>query len=135
MKPDQYMAALDMRLYNIQQQLNLLLKANNVTLPPDLLVNPPGVGAPTPEAAAAAAQLVAGANMHNETDAAQAAPAPPTMANPAEVKQAHERPMKEWAMPTHIEGVLEEITASPASVQNKTAAWALLLRSGGNRAA
>jgi len=52
MKPEQYMQMLDYRLYNLQQQLTLILNAMDLKVPPDILVTPPGATvAPQPESA------------------------------------------------------------------------------------
>lgn len=42
MKPEQYMQMLDVRLYNLQQQVTALLNAQGVKLDPAVLIPPPG---------------------------------------------------------------------------------------------
>jgi hypothetical protein len=51
-KPEQWMQALDFRLYNLQQQITALLNNLNVQVPSGALITPPGMpAAPQPEAA------------------------------------------------------------------------------------
>lgn len=51
-KPEQWMQALDYRLYNMQQQLTALLNSLNVAVPAGALITPPGMpAAPTMESA------------------------------------------------------------------------------------
>lgn len=51
-KPEQWMQALDYRLYNMQQQLTALLNSLNVEVPAGALITPPGMpAAPTMESA------------------------------------------------------------------------------------
>ena len=51
-KPEQWMQALDYRLYNLQQQITALLNSLNVEVPAGALITPPGSpGSPPPETA------------------------------------------------------------------------------------
>jgi len=51
-KPEQWMQALDFRLYNLQQQITALLNNLNVQVPAGALITPPGMpAAPQPESA------------------------------------------------------------------------------------
>lgn len=51
-KPEQWMQALDFRLYNLQQQITALLNQAGASVPPGALITPPGMpAAPQPEAA------------------------------------------------------------------------------------
>lgn len=51
-KPEQWMQALDFRLYNIQQQLTAIMNHGGIQMPPEALILPPGMpAAPTPESA------------------------------------------------------------------------------------
>lgn len=59
LKPEQM--AMDFRLYNIQMQLNAIMNALQVQLPPEALVTPPGSPAPSPDAALAQQQPPAAA--------------------------------------------------------------------------